>query len=71
MIRRLVDFALQNRFLVLAAAILLFAWGAFRSITSRSKHIRTWRITMSTSSRSGPESPPNRSSNKSPSRSKP
>ena len=28
MIRRLVDFALQNRFLVLAAAILLFAWGA-------------------------------------------
>ncbi len=27
MIRRLVDFALQNRFLVLAAAILLFAWG--------------------------------------------
>ena len=28
MIRRLVDFALQNRFLVLAVAILLFAWGA-------------------------------------------
>ncbi|HEY4048349.1 MAG TPA: CusA/CzcA family heavy metal efflux RND transporter [Acidobacteriaceae bacterium] len=28
MIRRLVDFALQNRFLVLAIAILLFAWGA-------------------------------------------
>ena len=28
MIRRLVDFALENRFLVLAAAILLFAWGA-------------------------------------------
>lgn len=28
MIRRLVDFALQNRFLVLAAAVLLFAWGA-------------------------------------------
>ncbi|HEX3472701.1 MAG TPA: efflux RND transporter permease subunit, partial [Silvibacterium sp.] len=28
MIRRLVDFALQNRFLVLAGAILLFAWGA-------------------------------------------
>ncbi|MGC9291246.1 MAG: efflux RND transporter permease subunit [Acidobacteriaceae bacterium] len=27
MIRRLVDFALQNRFLVLAIAILLFAWG--------------------------------------------
>jgi cobalt-zinc-cadmium resistance protein CzcA len=27
MIRKLVDFALQNRFLVLAAAILLFAWG--------------------------------------------
>ncbi len=27
MIRRLVDFALKNRFLVLAAAILLFAWG--------------------------------------------
>jgi cobalt-zinc-cadmium resistance protein CzcA len=27
MIRRLVDFALQNRFLVLAASILLFAWG--------------------------------------------
>ena len=27
MIRRLVDFALQNRFLVLAGAILLFAWG--------------------------------------------
>ncbi|HTY85360.1 MAG TPA: efflux RND transporter permease subunit, partial [Silvibacterium sp.] len=27
MIRRLVDFALQNRFLVLAVAILLFAWG--------------------------------------------
>jgi cobalt-zinc-cadmium resistance protein CzcA len=26
-IRRLVDFALQNRFLVLAAAVLLFAWG--------------------------------------------
>ncbi|MBV9781961.1 MAG: efflux RND transporter permease subunit, partial [Acidobacteriaceae bacterium] len=27
MIRRLVDFALKNRFLVLAAAVLLFAWG--------------------------------------------
>lgn len=27
MIKRLVDFALQNRFLVLAGAILLFAWG--------------------------------------------
>jgi cobalt-zinc-cadmium resistance protein CzcA len=27
MIRRLVDFALENRFLVLAAALLLFAWG--------------------------------------------
>jgi cobalt-zinc-cadmium resistance protein CzcA len=28
MIRKLVDFALENRFLVLAAAILLFVWGA-------------------------------------------
>jgi len=28
MIKRLVDFALENRFLVLAAAVLLFAWGA-------------------------------------------
>ncbi len=28
MIRKLVDFALDNRFLVLAAAVLLFAWGA-------------------------------------------
>jgi cobalt-zinc-cadmium resistance protein CzcA len=28
MIRRLVDFALENRFLVLAAALLLFGWGA-------------------------------------------
>src|SRR5579863_5463016 len=28
MIRKLVDFALKNRFFVLAAAILLFAWGA-------------------------------------------
>src|ERR1700693_4709951 len=28
MIRKLVDFALQNRFLVLAAALLLFGWGA-------------------------------------------
>ncbi|MFZ0589797.1 MAG: CusA/CzcA family heavy metal efflux RND transporter [Bryobacteraceae bacterium] len=28
MIRRLVDFALQNRFLVLAIALLLFVWGA-------------------------------------------
>jgi len=28
MIRRLVDFALENRFLVLAAALLLLAWGA-------------------------------------------
>src|SRR5437588_5454668 len=28
MIRRLVDFALENRFLVLAAASLLFFWGA-------------------------------------------
>ena len=27
MIRKLVDFALQNRFLVLAVAVLLFAWG--------------------------------------------
>ena len=27
MIRRLVDFALENRLLVLAVAILLFAWG--------------------------------------------
>src|ERR1700675_370546 len=28
MIRKLVDFALQNRFMVLAAAVLLFGWGA-------------------------------------------
>src|ERR1039457_2566151 len=28
MINRLVDFALENRFLVLAVALLLFAWGA-------------------------------------------
>ena len=28
MIRRIVDFALENRFLVLAAAVLLLAWGA-------------------------------------------
>lgn len=28
MIRKLVDFSLQNRFLVLAAALLLFGWGA-------------------------------------------
>jgi heavy metal efflux system protein len=28
MIRKLVDFSLENRFLVLAAAILIFAWGA-------------------------------------------
>ena len=28
MIRKLVDFALNNRFLVLAAALLLFVWGA-------------------------------------------
>ena len=28
MIRKLVDFALKNRFLVLAAALLLFVWGA-------------------------------------------
>ena len=28
MIRRLVDFSLNNRLLVLAMAILLFAWGA-------------------------------------------
>ncbi|MGO9641738.1 MAG: efflux RND transporter permease subunit [Candidatus Acidiferrales bacterium] len=28
MIRKLVDFALQNRFLVLAAALVLFGWGA-------------------------------------------
>src|SRR5580693_313416 len=28
MIRKLVDFALENRFLVLAAALLMFAWGA-------------------------------------------
>jgi cobalt-zinc-cadmium resistance protein CzcA len=27
MIRKLVDFALQNRFLVLAGTILLFVWG--------------------------------------------
>src|ERR1700720_1353932 len=28
MIRRLVDFALENRFMVLAAALMLFVWGA-------------------------------------------
>src|SRR3984893_874647 len=28
MIRKLVDFALENRFMVLAAALLLFGWGA-------------------------------------------
>jgi Cu/Ag efflux pump CusA len=28
MIRKLIDFALENRFLVLAATILLFGWGA-------------------------------------------
>src|ERR1700732_266370 len=34
MIRRLVDFALRNRFLVLAIATLLFIWGviSFRSL---------------------------------------
>src|ERR1700732_387779 len=34
MIRRLVDFALRNRFLVLAMAVLLFIWGiiSFRSL---------------------------------------
>ncbi len=30
MIRKLVDFALENRFLVFAAAILLFIWGGDR-----------------------------------------
>ena len=70
MIRRLVDFALQNRFLVLAVAMLLFAWGLFRSTSFLSKRIRTWRTTTSISSRSGPESPPNRSSSRSRSRSK-
>ena len=28
MIRKAVDFALDNRFLVLAAAVVLFVWGA-------------------------------------------
>ena len=29
MIRKVVDFALNNRFLVLAAALMLFVWGGY------------------------------------------
>ena len=38
MIRGLVDFALNNRFLVVVIAVLLFAWGviSFRSLPDRS-----------------------------------
>jgi cobalt-zinc-cadmium resistance protein CzcA len=37
MIRGLVDFALNNRFMILAIAILLFVWGAisFHNLPSR------------------------------------
>ena len=59
MIRSLVDFALNNRFLVLAVALLLFVWGAisFHQLAGRSLS-RTWPITTSRSSRSGRASPP-------------
>jgi cobalt-zinc-cadmium resistance protein CzcA len=39
MIRRFVDFALNNRFLVLALAILLFAWGVVSFKTCRLRRI--------------------------------
>ena len=51
--------------------VLLFGWGAFRFIACRSRHIPTLRTTTSTSSHSGPASPPNKSSSRSRFRSKP
>ena len=47
MIRRLVDFALNNRFVVLAIGILLLVWGAISFTTSPWKRIPTSRTTMS------------------------
>ncbi len=47
MIRGLVDFALNNRFLVLALAVLLFIWGAISFHSCRWKRIPTWRTTTS------------------------
>jgi len=70
MINGLVNFALNNRFLVLAAAILLFIGGGVAFHQLPVEAYPTWPITMSRSSRSGPESRRNRSSNRSPYRSK-
>ena len=41
MIRGLVDFALNNRFMILAMAILLFVWGAISFIICRWRRIPT------------------------------
>ncbi len=41
MIRRLVDFALNNRLLVLAVATLLFIWGVISFKNLPVEHIRT------------------------------
>jgi cobalt-zinc-cadmium resistance protein CzcA len=63
MIRRVVDFALNNRFLVLGGAILLFAWGivsfhnlpveAYPDVANNYVNIITQWPTMSTSLRNG------------------
>jgi len=45
MIRKLVDFALNNQYVVLAIGLLLLGWGRCRFTTCPSRPIRTSPIT--------------------------
>jgi len=65
MIRKLVDFSLENRFLILAAAVLLLVWGAISFHQLPWKLTRTLPTTTSTSSPSGRESPRSKSNSRS------
>ena len=60
-----IDFALNNRFMVVALALLLRSGARFRFTTCRSKPIRTSPTTTSRSLRSGRGAPRKRSNSKS------
>ena len=66
MIRKLVDFALQNRLLVLALGILLFAWGIISFQRLPVEAYPDVANNYVTSLLSGPASPPSRLSSRSP-----
>ena len=65
MLRKLVDFALENRFFVLAGALLLFAWGAISFHQLPVEAYPDVADNYVESSPSGRESPRNKSSSRS------